>query len=134
MISIKNLIFKNKVLVAAIVFSVVWHIFWLSAFKVVVVPKVKMAVKFSNVSFLGPILERSVVSVDVKPRERTILEKNYLDYTQAQPAVLGQSVARDGYVMPGPDTALSYGNDEELTALAVAAIDTGKIEPGRDMD
>lgn len=124
---------KNKVLISAILFSAMWHIFWLSAFTVAVVPKVKKTVKFSNVSFLGPILEKGVLSVNVKTHERTSLENSYLASIGTRAALKGERPLYDDHVLP-PLDMVSYGNDEKLTALAVDKIDTNKIEPGRDVD
>ena len=133
--NIKSLLFKDKVLISAILFSAVWHIFWLSAFTVVTVPKIKKPVKFSSVSFLGPILDRGILNVNVKEREQTILEKKYFASVVNGPDFLrGEGIARDSYVLSVFDEALSYGDDGELAALIAVRIDTDKIEPGRDVD
>jgi hypothetical protein len=126
-------IFKDRVLISAILFSAIWHTFWLSAFTVIVVPKVEKTVKFSNVSFLGPILEKGVLNVNVKAHERTSLENSYLTSIATQPALKEKRPLYDDHVLP-PLDIISCGNDERLTALAVDKIDTDKIEPGREMD
>lgn len=124
---------KEKVLISAILFSAVWHIFWLSAFTVVVVPNAKESVKFSSVSFLGPILEMGALNVGLKAHKRTDLEKNYLASIESSPSLTGEDIVRDDYVLPSLNTA-SPVIEEELTALTVAKIDTNKLEPGRDID
>jgi hypothetical protein len=126
-------IFRNKVLIFAILFSATWHIFWLSAFTVVVVPKAKKVVKFSNISFLGPILEKGGLNVNMSTHEQTILEKKYLASIMPQPSLIIVDIARDEYVLPPLGITYS-GNDEGLKALTVAKIDTDKIEPGRGVD
>ena len=131
--NIKSLLSKDRVLIFAIVFSAIWHIFWLSAFTVVVVPKAKKAVKFSNVSFLGPILEKGGFNVNVSAHEPTILEKKYLASIKPQPSLTAEYIARDEYVLPSLDTAY-LGSDEAFRALTVTKIDSKKIGPGREID
>lgn len=124
---------KDHILISAVLFSAMWHIFWLSAFTIAAVPKVEKTVKFSNVSFLGPILEKGVLNVNIKARERTSLENSYLASIATQSALGGENPLYDDHVLP-PLDIISRGNDEKLTALAVDKIDTDKIEPGREMD
>jgi hypothetical protein len=101
---------------------------------VVVVPKVKKPVKFSSVSFLGPILDRGVLSVNVKSHERTAQEARYLDLTEAGMLFLsadGNMGATDALPV---SEYLSAADEEEFTSMAIARIDTNKIEPGREVD
>jgi hypothetical protein len=125
---------KNRILISAIIFSAAWHIFWLSAFTVVVVPKVKKTVKFSNVSFLGPILERGVLNVNIKSYDRTELEKKYFDSIEPRAVLSVDKIAHDSHVMPALDIAQSYSDREGLEAIVMTSIDTAKIEPGREVD
>ena len=121
-------------LVYAILFSAIWHIFWLSAFKVVVVPKVTKPVKFSSVAFLGQILDKSVLSVDVKPHERTERELAYLDSMAAPRALLAAGELAPGVdALPVFDT-LCAADEEEFIGAAISGMDTNKLEPGRDVD
>ena len=133
MMKLKISLFKDKVLLFAILFSAIWHIFWLSAFKVVVVPKVNKSVKFSNVSFLGPILDKGAFSVGMGAHDRSASEKKYLASIEAPSALAGENISRDDYVLP-PFYANIPGNDDKFISLAVSRIDTDKIEPGRDID
>ncbi|MFA5499810.1 MAG: hypothetical protein WC404_01880 [Candidatus Omnitrophota bacterium] len=125
---------KNHILISAIIFSAAWHIFWLSAFTVVVVPKVKKNVKFSNVSFMGPILEKGVLNVNIKSHDRTSLEKKYFDSIEPRIILSAEEIALDNHVMPALDITQSYSNKEGLEALVITSIDTVKIEPGREVD
>lgn len=131
---VRDILFKDNVLIFAILFSAVWHIFWLSAFTVIVVPKVEKGVKFSNVSFLGPILEKNALNVNVNPSERTTLEKKYFDSIKTQAPLTREGVTHDYYVLPAFDMGLSYGSDEEFIAMTIGRIDTYKIEPSRDVE
>ncbi|MDP3790799.1 MAG: hypothetical protein Q8R38_02020 [Candidatus Omnitrophota bacterium] len=119
---------KGKVLVLAILLSAAWHLFWLSAFTVVVVPKVNKSVKFSNVSFLGPILERSVLNVSPSTQERTALEQKFLMSIDARSAIVGERAAGDEYVLSGFDAEL-FESDKEFITLTAARVDSDKIEP-----
>ncbi|MBI5124115.1 MAG: hypothetical protein HZA72_01695 [Candidatus Omnitrophica bacterium] len=120
----KNFFVKDKVLISAILFSALWHIFWLSAFVVVVVPKSAKVVKFSNISFLGPILDRGILSVSLKPQEQTAPERRYLADIEKYPTQIGERCGTDDYVREGVYEALP----------PLVMIDTQKIEPGRDID
>lgn len=68
---------QNRILIIAIAASLLWHGFWLSTLKIVA-PTAREQVKFSKVAFLGPILDRGVMEVRVKARERSFLENRYL--------------------------------------------------------
>jgi hypothetical protein len=90
---LKSWILSEKALVIAVALSAAWHIFWLSAVTVTAVPKTKGVVRFSKVSFLGPILARKVLDVSIEPGERLFLEKRYLKYMEG--------------VVAGPEWAIS---------------------------
>lgn len=66
------------IFILAITISAAVHIFWLSVIKVVVMPSRMEPIKFSKVSFLGPILERGSMEVRVQPKSLSYLEKRYL--------------------------------------------------------
>ncbi|MDD5421988.1 MAG: hypothetical protein PHT32_01000 [Candidatus Omnitrophica bacterium] len=65
----------GRIFAAALLISLVWHIFWLSAVKIVAASKEYGPVKFSKVSFLGPILESGSVEMRVAPKSRSPLEQ-----------------------------------------------------------
>jgi hypothetical protein len=69
---------KEKALAVAVIVSAIWHLFWLSAITVVSSPQAGPRVKFSKVSFLGPILEAAPTQMQAAPAERSPLEKRYL--------------------------------------------------------
>lgn len=68
---------RYRIFIAAIVISFLWHMFWLSAVKIVSAPSIGKPVKFSKVSFLGPFLARGAISLRVQPKEKGFLEKRY---------------------------------------------------------
>jgi len=70
-------VYKDKAFLIALGISLVWHIMCVASITVVVAPQKKQPILFSKVSFLGPILERGVLSVGLQPSERTFLEKRY---------------------------------------------------------
>ena len=69
---------RYKILSYAILASVIWHLFWISALKVVVSKTPQKTVKFGKVSFLGPILSRGAIELKLAPRQDSLLEKRYL--------------------------------------------------------
>lgn len=129
---IKIKIFKDRVFIYAILFSAIWHIFWISSVSVVVAPKEERKVKFSGVSFLGPILDKGILKVSVEPRERTVLEKRYLADIERLSLRIVDITANDN-VKDGLIEGASSVNDDEWAALTIASIDTQKIEPPRDI-
>lgn len=130
--NIKIKIFKDRVFIYAILFSAIWHIFWISSVSVVVAPKAERKVKFSGVSFLGPILDKGILKVSVEPRERTVLEKRYLADIERLSLRIVDITANDN-VKDGLIEGASSVNDGEWVALTIASIDTQKIEPPRDI-
>lgn len=58
--------------------SLGWHLFWISAVKVVASPVPAKTIKFGSVSFLGPMSSRSGMEFKLSPRHRSFLEKRYL--------------------------------------------------------
>ncbi len=126
---------KDRLLISAILFSAVWHIFWLSAVTVVVVPKVKKPIKFSSVSFLGPILDKGIMTVSaLATSERTLLEKKYLSYIEDLSISKGREFAKNPYAETGLNDTAASSQDERFLNLAISAIDGQKADPGRDID
>ena len=127
--NIKIKISKDRVFIYAILFSAIWHVFWISSVSVVVVPEAERKVKFSGVSFLGPILERGILKVSIEPHERTVLEKRYLADIERLSRRMIDITAKDNYAGDGLSEGAYSVNDEEWVALTVASINTQKIEP-----
>jgi len=74
-------IFKDRIFYLALIASAALHIFWLSAVTVAM-PRETKPIKFSRVSFLGPIAGKGALDIGVDLRERSFLEKRYLDSMQ----------------------------------------------------
>ena len=108
-----------------------WHLFWLSALTVVIVPKDTKPPKFSSVSFLGPILEESMLKVSSVVHERSTPEKRYLSEIENSSALIMEKAGPDAYTQAdlGAGTDI-FEADEMLTGLAISAIDGNKMEPG----
>ncbi|MDO8536588.1 MAG: hypothetical protein Q7S30_06255 [Candidatus Omnitrophota bacterium] len=122
---------RDRVLLSALAFSVVWHLFWLSALTVVVVPKDIKPVKFSSVSFLGPILGNGMLEMSRSLHERSDPEKRYLSDIVNSSIVTSRKAST--YVYTEADLNIGtdiFESDEVLTTLATSAIDGDKIEPG----
>jgi hypothetical protein len=131
--AMKISIFRNRVLWIAIVISAAWHIFWLSAFKVIVVPKADRSAKFSSISFLGPILGTSVLTLNARPYEKSAAEREFLDSMEPQPSLPQESITPDSYVL-APLDAAPFTDDGVLTALSASKVGANKMEPGRAPD
>ena len=122
---------RDRVLLSAILFSAIWHLFWLSALTVVIAPKDAKPPKFSGISFLGPILESSVLEVSPAVHERSTPEKRYLSEIEDSAIFIRRAsdpgIYTESDLDPGTDILES---DEALTGLAISAIDGNKMEPG----
>jgi len=123
---------KDSVLISSVTFSAVWHIFWLSILAVVVVPHVERPVKFSNVAFLGPILDRGILSVNVGSQERSAVEKEFFSkVNQARGEIPEYDKFTAGSRAEGED--IIYGEDDSGQALAISYMDDRKSDPGREL-
>ncbi len=119
----------DRILLSAILFSAVWHLFWMSALTVVVVPLDTKPPKFSSVSFLGPILEQSMLKVSPVVHERSAQEKRYLSEIEDSSLLMeraGPDVYTEAELSAGTDI---FEVDETLTGFAIPAIDGDKMEP-----
>src|SRR3989338_808574 len=120
-------IFKDPIFNFAIFISVTWHIFWICMISVVVTPKEASPIKFSKVSFLGPILERGVLEVKIRPRERSLLEKRYIsEIKKLNEGKIAQPAGETDWSIKGWDAKVS---DIALTHLIEEALNGSKVEP-----
>ncbi|MBN2453644.1 MAG: hypothetical protein JXB40_05215 [Candidatus Omnitrophica bacterium] len=115
------------ILAIAIGLSFALHLFWLSAIKIVSAPVREEAVKFSKVSFLGPILSRVGMEVRAAPASRSLLE---IRYRKAAGELLRRH--RDPGAMSGPryepDESAGQAGWEFLKAVD-EAVSAAKIGP-----
>jgi len=116
-----------KVLILAVLFSFAWHLFCLSIFRIGFFPEKTEKAKFSKVTFLGPILNKSNLKVQAQPSPRTFLEKRYVarlhkGVAAFQPTVSPDSLRREGE--PAPDRT----TDGALVSLIDNAIGRVKAE------
>lgn len=118
--------FKDRVFNLAILLSIAWHVFWLSVITVVAAPR-QTQVKFSKVSFLGPILERGALDVRIEPRERSFLEKRYMAGIEKLSALheAGQASQKA--------RSVKYASDKGLRALVEEAVGGVKLEPSSEI-
>lgn len=70
---------KDKIFILALAASLLWHIFWLSAVTITA-PKEAGVLRFSKVSFLGPLPGRFRAEARFVPRERSFLERRYITH------------------------------------------------------
>lgn len=73
----KAFISKNRVLILAVAFSLGLHLFWISSIKIIMKSGYNGPVKFSKVSFLGPVYTTGGVELKARPKETSFLEKRY---------------------------------------------------------
>jgi hypothetical protein len=122
----------DRILLAAIALSLAWHLFWMFAVKVVVAPENKGGIKFSKVSFLGPILERGALEVRVAHGERAFLEKRYL-------ALAGKMIPLTEETPKAPsagslaETDAYASIDARLSRVIKEAVSSSKLEPNYEI-
>lgn len=116
-----------RILMIAIAISFVWHIFWLSAVKIVSSPMPKEPVKFSKVSFLGQILARVSMEVRASPAARSLLERRYRKiagstFYKEDGFTEDPASKYEGRGLPGPA-------DETFSSAVDDAVAGEKLEP-----
>lgn len=72
-------VFKDKIFITALVVSLLWHVLWISVFKVVIGPGKAQPVKFSKVSFFGPAQSKMAIEARIVSHESSFLEQKYLE-------------------------------------------------------
>lgn len=111
---------RHKILIAAIGISLGWHLFWISAVKVVASPVPAKTIKFGSVSFLGPMASRSGMEFKLSPKHRSFLEKRYL--SRLDSVVPSRVVTADpGYIGYEPESNVENGITD-FVSKAVAGI------------
>ena len=130
-VKVLSKVFKNagyQVFALAILASLLWHLFWLSTISIVSSPENSRPIKFSKVSFLGPLLGKGTMELQARPKERSFLEKRYLvavDALQRRPES-GVDLTIDKYETGNNAYHL---RDEGLTAAIDDALSGEKLEP-----
>ncbi len=123
----------NNIFLYALIASFVWHVFWLSAVSVVVTPKDRGTLKFSRVSFLGPILERGALEVRMKRDQLSFLEKRYLGMIENM-AVATEWHKKKADIKEAPEKKISASSDAKLAIYIKEAASASKLEPSYGMD
>jgi hypothetical protein len=129
MAAVGSFITRNRVIVITIAASLGLHLFWLTIVSIVA-PTVRKPVRFSRVSFLGPILSHGVTEVRIRSRERTLLEERHLERLEraadpaSSPALKRPAAAGSG----------SAAFRKRLTSLIDTAVSGAKLEPAPGTD
>jgi len=124
-VKIGNGMKKYRILIWAIGLSLGWHLFWMSAIKVVASPIPAKTIKFGTVSFLGPMGSRSGMEFKLSPRQRSFLEKRYLSRLDA--------VGRWRVVSVNPEYAgyePEFQEEGGISGFIANAVAGSKMEPG----
>jgi hypothetical protein len=119
---------NNRILFIAISVSLIGHVFWMSALKVVASPAPARSIKFGKISFLGPTAFHTGMELKLSPRQRSLLEKRYLaslDHAAYEKPRPGGSE----YLDYEPDCAV----DGPIRSLITDAITGDKAEPEKVM-
>ena len=130
-LKIPSKLFKDesyRIFMFAILISLVWHLFWLSTITIVSKPEGASSLKFSKVSFLGPLLGNSTMELQARPKERSFLENRYAD---AVNHLSGNPEPEFGLFADRYESGNDayHLRDERLTASIDDALSGEKFEP-----
>ncbi|MDD5449200.1 MAG: energy transducer TonB [Candidatus Omnitrophica bacterium] len=119
--------FRDKTLSIAFLISVSWHVFFMLCFTVVVLPAGFPMHRISNVSFLGPILEKTAFELMLEKKSRFEQDPSYRDIMNLSDVSLsGNEVGFDKLKFIEP--SLKPATDNE-TMSANDLFGTFKITP-----
>lgn len=121
--------FRNRYFNVSFLFSVAWHLFWLSAIYIVITPTVKLQDDYADINFLGPILEKTAFEImvdDSTPRTEILYPTS---------AMIDSETYLD---IKGPKRLLKkdifLGDGETKTTFREKSYLTEKVKPGYFMD
>ena len=117
-----------RIFAFAILASLAWHLFWLSTITIVSNPVNSRSVKFSRVSFLGPLLGKGSMGIQARPKERSFLEMRYLGQERSLLQIPGQAVITTADKYESGNDAYHL-RDERMTSLIDDALSGEKLEP-----
>jgi len=124
---------KYRILMLAIAISFLWHMFWLFAIKIVDRPSQIETVKFSQVSFLGPILGGRGFGLRIKPQDRSFLEKKYFN-SIGNIANASQVRMPPAQLRYDADKSSFRPNDRMISSYVRQSLESQKIEPDNSGD
>ena len=106
-------LFSDRVYNLSIVFSTVWHLFWICAIGIVVTPSVQPTNVHQEIDFLGPILEKTAFDIlveNVKPQAETIYASSALfhDKVYLRPEGPGRKVRKEFLPEALPDRFIFF--------------------------
>ena len=128
--NVSDFFMRYRILWLMIVISFAMHILWLSAVKVVVSTNRFEVVKFSKVSFLGPILAKGAIEVKVS-QKRFFLERRYLSAI-ARAQFMESEIKEKTVLRRSPGERILY--DENLNIFVDEAVSGSKLEPAAALD
>lgn len=119
-----------RMLLVGIAISLTIHLFWISMIDIVSATAPEHPLKFTSVTFLGPILSGVNMQVQASPADRSMLEKRYKSLIKS---FIGIETSQDEHLhgsSPRPsDASVSYGSVFQHSSEAGELIGAVKIEP-----
>ncbi len=129
-------IFHNeaaRIFAIAITISLVWHLFWISTITIIAKPDKNAFVKFSKVSFLGPILGKGAMEVRARPKERSFLESRYMEAKAPAARDFEENMISGGRDYDGSPDRYNSRN-ESISMLIDGAVNAEKPQAGYGAD
>lgn len=123
-IELKKRFFQDPVFIVAILVSAIWHIFWLSIVSVSTVPREIDSIRFSKVSFLGPMPASRALEMRVEPGSRSLPEKRFFKFIE-------NLTPPDEFLQKtGHDIDAPYKEEDGVfTSLVKDSLAASKLEP-----
>lgn len=121
--TVKTFLSKNRIFILAVVFSLGLHLFWISSIKIVMKSGYSGPVKFSKVSFLGPVYTAGSVELKAPPKEISFLEKRY----RARIADMPAPAVVSGFSAPEGSAGTA---DDKIASIIGEVLEESKSEPG----
>ncbi|MFA6141727.1 MAG: hypothetical protein WC738_00335 [Candidatus Omnitrophota bacterium] len=120
---LRDLLSKNRILIIAVALSLGLHLFWIASIKIVMKSGYSGGpVKFSKVSFLGPVYMAGSVELKAPPKEISFLEKRCRVRIASMPvpAVASEFSAPRGIASPA---------DDKMALIIGEVLEESKSEP-----
>ncbi|MDP3804834.1 MAG: hypothetical protein Q8Q87_04715 [Candidatus Omnitrophota bacterium] len=123
-----------RIFVIAIAASIMLHLFWISAVKIVTSHSNEGGVKFSKVSFLGPAsVSGGLLEFKVAPKSASFLEKRYRQKIIKMPVSFVLSPGAS-YGRAEEKGAPAHPDDNAMARLIEEALGSSKSEPAYPAD
>lgn len=119
---------KYRIMAGAVMFSLAAHLFWVSAVRIEPYEAQDGPVRFSKVSFLGPIVEIGPIEFNLSPRAGSFLERRYMEEAGSRLAPPAMA-AQDDYALDRSDRYFGASSEMSIIRQISGVLAESKPEP-----